>query len=283
MAKNRGRGAARETSGEQAPAVRIFLSSPGDVADERKIAHELIEGELQKHPSYRHLKLEVVAWDDPDARIPMLANETPQESVNNARPRPSTCDIVIVILWARMGTPLPETIRKPNGERYLSGTEWEYLDAIDSPRNPKPEVLIYRRTEEPMISIRDPNKKEKEEQFERVEAFFARFRNPDGSLARGANEYAAPDDEFKGLLRQHLDELLHRRPSTAPAAVAESIPAPYLDWLRIEYADVSLLGQERQQGQALTLSHVYVPAVTLRRERPEPIPHVSSRKPRVNF
>ena len=102
MAKKRGGEAARGTSGEQAPVVRIFLSSPGDAADERKIARELIEGELQKHPSYRHLKLVAIAWDHPDARIPMLANETPQELVNNARPRPSTCDVVIVILWARM-------------------------------------------------------------------------------------------------------------------------------------------------------------------------------------
>src|SRR6516225_10384495 len=182
MAKKRGGEAARQTSGEQAPVMRIFLSSPGDVADERKIARELIEGELQKSAPYRHLKLVVIAWDDPGARIPMLANETPQKSVNNARPRPSTCDIVIVILWARMGTPLPETIRKRDGERYLSGTEWEYLDALNSPCKRKPEVLVYRRTEEPMISIRDPKKKEKEEQFERVEAFFARFGNTDGSL-----------------------------------------------------------------------------------------------------
>ena len=88
MAKKRGGEAAPETSGGQAPVVRIFLSSPGDVADERRIARELIEGELQKHPSYRGLKLEVIAWDDPAAHIPMLANVTPQESVNNTRPRP---------------------------------------------------------------------------------------------------------------------------------------------------------------------------------------------------
>ena len=52
MAKKRGGEAGPETSREQAPVVRIFLSSPGDVADERKIARELIEGELQKRPSY---------------------------------------------------------------------------------------------------------------------------------------------------------------------------------------------------------------------------------------
>jgi formylglycine-generating enzyme required for sulfatase activity len=263
MAGKRGRQAAPETSGEQAPVVRIFLSSPGDVADERKIARELITGELQGSAPYRHLKLEVIAWDDPAARIPMLANETPQDSVNKARPRPSTCDIVIVILWARMGTPLPETIRKPDDEPYLSGTGWEYLDAVNSTWEPKPDVLVYRRTEEPMISIRDPEKKEKEEQFKRVEAFFARFCNTDGSLARGINEYAAPDDEFRKLLRQHLEDLFHRRlPAGKPRQIVATMPEAYRDWLRRECADVSLLGQERQQGQALTLSHVYVPALT---------------------
>ena len=67
-----------------------------------------------------------------------------------------------------------------------------------------------------MISIRDPKKKEKEEQFERVEEFFARFRNTDGSLVGGINEYAA-QDEFKTLLRQKFDELLHQRLPAAPA------------------------------------------------------------------
>jgi hypothetical protein len=61
MAKKRGEEATRETSGDQAPVVRIFLSSPGDVADERKVARELIEGELQKHPPYRHVKLVAIA------------------------------------------------------------------------------------------------------------------------------------------------------------------------------------------------------------------------------
>ena len=171
--------------------LRIFLSSPGDVAEERSLARELIDSVLPKLAHLRErVKLELVAWDDPAARIPMLATETPQDSVNAARPRPATCDIVIVILWSRMGTPLPDSIRKPNGEPYLSGTEWEYEDAVNSPREPRPEVLVYRRTEEPKIGLRDPQKKEKEEQFERVEAFFAQFRNADGSLKGGVNEYA---------------------------------------------------------------------------------------------
>src|SRR5512132_2088098 len=96
-----------ETSLREVPMVRIFVSSPGDVAEERTFALQFIDSELPKFPQFREkVKFELIAWDDPAARIPMLATETPQDSVNATRPRPANCDIVIVILWSRMGTPL---------------------------------------------------------------------------------------------------------------------------------------------------------------------------------
>lgn len=244
--------------------LRIFISSPGDVAEERDIARRLIDSELPKRPAFRErVALVPVAWDDPAARIPMLATQTPQESVNDARPRPADCDIVVVILWARMGTPLPETIRKPDGAPYLSGTEWEYEDAKSSKREPKPVVLVYRRTEKPKLDIDDPEFEEKRSQYRHVGEFFARFRNADGSIAGGINEYATPA-ELKTLLERQLEDIIYRRlPDTGERApAAATIPDAYVDWLRRTYADVSLLGQERQQSHAVTLSHVYVPAAT---------------------
>ena len=90
-----------DTHRPSVPLVRIFLSSPGDVAEERKQARELIDGELMKRP---HLcgrgALQVIAWDDPAARIPMLATETPQASVNAARPR-STIGLHVTGVMAR--------------------------------------------------------------------------------------------------------------------------------------------------------------------------------------
>jgi hypothetical protein len=159
-----------------------------------------------------------------------------------------------------MGTPLPDTMRKPNREPYLSGTEWEYEDAVNSPQQPRPAVLLYWRTEEPKIGLRDPQKREKEEQFERAEAFFAQLR----SLKRGVNEYEKPSD-FRAMLRQHLEDILYRRlqPSAddveaAPAAA--EIPAGYYDWLRRSLEKIELLGAK--EGRAVTLNHVYVPALT---------------------
>ena len=45
-------------------------------------------------------------WDDPHAASPMDAHLPPQDAINQNLPKPSECDIVAVILWSRMGTPL---------------------------------------------------------------------------------------------------------------------------------------------------------------------------------
>ncbi len=102
--------------------MKIFLSSPGDVAEERTLAREVLQ-RLQRTPLLKgKVTIEVVSWDDPDAPAPMFATLTPQEAVNRGLSKPSECDLTVVILWSRMGTPLPEP-RKADGSRYLSGTE----------------------------------------------------------------------------------------------------------------------------------------------------------------
>lgn len=128
----------KEPARREVPLVRIFLSSPRDVADERTSARQLIDAELPKLPSLRgKLALQLIAWDDLAAQIPMLATQTLQESVNAARLRTATCDIVIVILWSRICTP-PDGVVSGTTSLILSGTEWEYEDAVNSPEQPRP-------------------------------------------------------------------------------------------------------------------------------------------------
>jgi hypothetical protein len=142
---------------------RVFLSSPGDVADERALARRILKEELSYDPFLRgKVAFEAVSWDDPAAQVPMLADQTPQDTVNRSRPRPSECDFVVVILWSRLGTPLPEEHCKTDGERYLSGTEWEYEDALKA--TPRPNILVYRRTEEILLKAADQKILEKLEQ-----------------------------------------------------------------------------------------------------------------------
>lgn len=190
--------------------LRVFLASPGDVADERALARQALE-RLPYDPLLRgQVLIEPVAWDQPGAGVPMLATMTPQAAIEAGLPKPSECDIVVAIFWARMGRPLPPEYRKPDGSPYLSGTEWEYLNALAAAeRGGKPEILVYRRTEKFLIDSDDPEFDEKRQQRERVKAFFAGFYNPDSSIRGGYNEYAAPED-FRQQLDLHLRSVVRR-------------------------------------------------------------------------
>jgi hypothetical protein len=150
----------------------------------------------------------------------MCAGLTPQEAVDRGLPRPSECDFVVVILWGRFGRPLADSLRKPDGERYLSGTEWEYADAISA--KPAPEILIYRRTEKVLLDADDPELDAKLQQRRRVNTFFEQFLNPDGSYRGGVNTYDTPES-FAAQLKSNLRHLLARKLDGTTPPVARSV------------------------------------------------------------
>ena len=211
--------------------LRVFLASPGDVTQERALALGVLE-QLPYDPLLRgQVTIESVAWDKPGAGTPMLATLTPQAAIAAGLPTPSQCDILVVILWSRMGTPLPADYRKPDGARYASGTEWEYLDALESARRSgRPDILVYRRTEKCLLDPDDPQFDDRLRQRRAVESFFAGFRNPDGSIRGGYNQYPNPES-FGRQLDLHLRALIRRalqdRPGEAPVAAAPArVPEP---------------------------------------------------------
>ena len=81
-----------------AQRLRIFISSPGDVPDERLRADLIIDKLAQDYS--RYFAIESYRWE----HEPMLASGHFQDAIEP----PSASDIVILILWSRLGTPLPE-------------------------------------------------------------------------------------------------------------------------------------------------------------------------------
>jgi hypothetical protein len=84
--------------GGMSQRLRIFVSSPGDVPDERLHA-DLIVDKLSQDYS-RFFNIESYRWE----HEPMLASGHFQDAIEP----PSAFDIVVLILWSRLGTPLPE-------------------------------------------------------------------------------------------------------------------------------------------------------------------------------
>ncbi|MCC6615848.1 MAG: DUF4062 domain-containing protein [Anaerolineae bacterium] len=209
--------------------IRVFLSSPGDVKEERQLARSAIE-HLNSDPLLSKLvHLEVIAWDQDPTGMPMLAHMTPQRAIDQGLRKPSDCDIVAVLFKHRMGTPLPyPEYKKANGEPFLSGTEWEYEDAIQvALMCDYPKVLVYRCTQEPVIGLRDPERDEIIKQWERLEAFFAKFSDLDTrAILRGFNTYESPDDfarKFEDHMRKLIAQLVESGSSTPISASEPSI------------------------------------------------------------
>ena len=203
--------------------LRIFISSPGDVGDERSAAREIIES-LPRDPAYRgKITSEAIAYDDPDAPSPMPAGVTPQLGVNFYKGPASACDLTIVILWSRLGTPVSADCVRSDGSRYESGTVSEYEDALAAGK----EVWVFRRTEKPRVELDDPHLDEKQKQYRAVGHFLERLANADGSAAGGRHDYANPT-EFAALFRKLLSACftahLDRRPKDEKA-VPEQPPA----------------------------------------------------------
>jgi HEAT repeat protein len=207
-------------------SLRIFLSSPGDVADERNLARRLLKEQLPYDPLLRgRVEIDVVSWDDPTAPIPMPAAITPQEAVNRFGPRPSECDIVVIVLWSRLGTLLDLTkFRKANGEGYESGTEWEFDDAVSAQR--RPDILIYKRREPPLTVLGAPDYEIKLQQYVQVNKFLGRLQNTDGSYRGGQKSYDTPTN-FQEALENDLKYLLRERLTTALPVPAAEVELPW--------------------------------------------------------
>lgn len=192
----------------------IFLSSPGDVPQERDDAETVIT-EINATGEFSHkFILKLSRWDDKSVVLPMPVTEIPQKSVDIYMTRPSECDLVVVLFWARMGSPLVMDERE-----YLSGTHYEYSEALQGyKQNSRPTVWLYRCAEEPFVSQKDPKRDEKNQQFDRVEQFFKQFQDTEGRYTGGVNSYDAHAD-FKALFKGQLTTYLrHLRDKPSPSS-----------------------------------------------------------------
>jgi len=153
-----------------------------------------------------------------------------------------------VILWSRIGTPFVHT----DGIEYQSGTHWELLDALNSNY---PEVVIYRRSEEPHFKLSDPEYDEKVAQYRHVENLFesALFYDEKGKIQRGVNYYETTQD-FRHAFMSDLEvvvlDILEKK-SQNPSAIIQKEYAGQSDEELLKEAMISL--NKKDYERAVTL------------------------------
>lgn len=183
--------------------------------EERALAGRVIE-RLQSEYIGR-IVLETVMWENE----PLLATATFQQQIV----RPSDADVVIAILWSRLGTRLPSQFTRADGSRYSSGTEYEFEDAMEGYRRTgKPDVLVYRRTAPPSVRLDDEEDLlERLSQKKKLDEFVAKWFHDksEGTMIAAFHRYESPGD-FEVVLENHLRRLIERQLPRTSGATSEA-------------------------------------------------------------
>jgi len=194
--------------------LTFFISSPGDVYEERTLAQRVMD-RLQSEFAGRAV-LEPVFWE----HEPLLATDTFQTQIS----KPSDADVMVAILWSRLGTRLPKQFTRADGSRYESGTEFEFEDAVEGfQKNGKPQLLVYRKTAKASVQLDDENAlMERIEQKKKLDTFINRWFHDteEGTLKAAFHPFESPS-EFELVLERHLRKMIERAlPETAGRQMA---------------------------------------------------------------
>lgn len=192
--------------------VRIFISSPEDVAEEREKAREVIT-RLQKNFAGK-LSLSPVFWED----LPLPATSSFQDGIDCLVNDRDGIDIAIFIVWSRLGSSPGGHLKKADGAPYRSGTEREFdlmLEAREKSGGKRPDILFYRRLDdEGFARLKDGQsnpqiRNELEQQKNLLDDFIrTEFKDPEtGENIRAYLTFDSPIT-FSGELYRHLKNRL---------------------------------------------------------------------------
>lgn len=230
--------------------IRIFISSPSDVEEERKKAR-LVTSDLQSK-LFPDLSLEIVMWED----LLLPATASFQETIDHiitSKP----IDIAIFILWSRLGSPLDASFAKPDGTPYLSGTEREFdvmLTAFEQSGGVRPIIMFYRRKDEDGWKKRITRSTGDDiadmlSQVQSVDRFMTQqFRDKHGYFSRAYHSYSEPA-EFAHFFKIHLKQALEQRLGSS-SIVKQWLDAPYrgLSVFELEHSAI-FFGRENERCQ----------------------------------
>ena len=185
--------------------IQLFVGSPGDVAEERKRAFDVIERVNDDVLLPSGWRFEGVGWDH--THYPKLAWLSPQEAIDQGIPQPGDCDIAVFVFWKRVGTALPPGTFTENGAGPVpTGSLWEFHQAMESPT--RPWVLVYRCERNPVMSdqeLKDPAGFG--QQVKGVQDFFSEFKDEQKRYRADHDTYSDAGD-FAKRLEQDLMLLL---------------------------------------------------------------------------
>lgn len=216
--------------------LRIFIASPGDVAEERERVTRVVNAMNRSGGIAERLglTLEPLAWDthaSPDAGRP--------EGVILNQLNPAEWHVFIGILWTRFGTRTGK-VDPATGADFKSGTEEEFKEALqyrEKAGTGWPKIMFYRCLRPPDLLELDGR------QYQLVQDFFLEFA-ADGAHPGLVKSYVKGED-FETQVRNDLER-----------AVLD-----YADTLKQDYRKQPQIGSTRESVKAGDLRTIATPGM----------------------
>jgi tetratricopeptide (TPR) repeat protein len=184
---------------------RIFIASPGGLADEREAFKETIIEYNDSDAIERNAIFLPIGWE-----LTLAGIGRPQALINNDLAK---CDYCILVLWDRWGTP-PD-----NAAKFTSGTEEEFNIAVQcfqDPSKPMRQIVVLFKSVDPR-QLSDPGP-----ELRKVLEFKKKLESERGLLFDSFDEIST----FRKKLRRHLASWTRDHESgelgkaTAPRSIA---------------------------------------------------------------
>jgi serine/threonine protein kinase len=236
--------------------IRIFVSSAGEVQKERHLADRVmrsiaaesnvavsassyfqrlaeenggLENGAQETEHHGRLLLCPYFWEYQRSR--------PGSEYQAQIPNTAQFDLVICILWSRLGARLIPRLRLPDGKPTTSGTEFAIAWAMDHANKHRgvPPVHVYRNRSKPTPPLEPKAEREAfGRQWDSLQDFFAnRDKNSPGTLAATFSDYHNLQEfeehfrkHFRNFLASQVDQEVGQRGSSGTMAPMEIQSVP---------------------------------------------------------
>jgi eukaryotic-like serine/threonine-protein kinase len=215
--------------------IRVFVSSPGDVRTERTIAERLIRTTAEElgipvSVQYSNLLRDPQSQDSPNSSIEPEFSElilcpyfweyqrfSPELGYQDQIPNTAQFDLVVCILWSRLGTKLHPRFQMPDRSEPRSGTDYEIAWALAQRKQTPgvPALHVYRNCSQPNPPLDSPEGLEEFlRQWKSLKTFFdSRLIDDAGQFVGAFNNYYNLE-EFERLFREHFRDFLSTRVSS---------------------------------------------------------------------
>src|SRR6516225_7606766 len=234
--------------------IDIFVSSPEDVRKERTLVERSIrsiaaEFDVPVTVTYSNWRKS----DRPEDRIPVQGKNGSEDGrswlfpcfweyqdsnldkeYREQIPNTGSYDLVVSILWSRLGTRISSACVMPDGGQPQSANEYEVAWVLDQlKRTPGfPELRIYRNQSAPPAPLQPRDERDSFfKEWDAVQEFFNAWERK-APFAEACSLYSDLQ-EFENLFREHFRDFLSRQ--LQKEVVTRKTPSGSPNWISVPY------------------------------------------------